>query len=189
MSGFELIAQLVTALAWPVAALLIAFVLKKPLARMLGHRPPSRVKAGPFEMTWDEGLAKAETELQAVVPPDPAAKSGASIREELSSEVEVAPAVAVLEAHATVERELRSILWDVEPEHASSMGAVGLARLAAQKGKITPETANAVEGITVLKNLTKHDQSREVTPDRAADYVSLADAVLYAIRQNSRPKA
>ena len=58
-----------------------------------------------------------------------------------------------------------------------------LLRLALDHGVITPEAAKAVEGITVMRNLTAHGRANEVTVERARDYLALVDAVLYTLRQ------
>src|SRR5215468_8081633 len=50
MSGFEFGSRLTDSLAWPVFALLIVLVLRRPLAELLARRPLSRMKAGPFEV-------------------------------------------------------------------------------------------------------------------------------------------
>ena len=73
---------------------------------MLLSRPPSKVKAGPFEVEWDRMVPETETELT----PATSSEVPQSVRTELASEASKAPAVAVLEAHATVERTLREIL-------------------------------------------------------------------------------
>ena len=47
----------------------------------------------------------------------------------------------------------------------------------------------AVEGIGVLRNLSAHGGAREVTTEQALDYLSLADAVLFALRSGPRGHA
>lgn len=42
-------------------------------------------------------------------------------------------------------------------------GAVGLARLALEHGLITPETENAIVGVTTLRNLTAHGHQADVS--------------------------
>jgi len=46
MSEFELIVQLTQALAWPIIALIIVLVLRRPIRQVLTQRPMSRLKAG-----------------------------------------------------------------------------------------------------------------------------------------------
>lgn len=51
-----------------------------------------------------------------------------------------------------------------------------------QHGVVTEETLRAVEGLSVLRNLSAHARAGDVTPGQTIDYLALADAVLYAIR-------
>jgi hypothetical protein len=189
VSGFELIARLADAFAWPVLALIMVLVLRHPLAQLLAHRPPFRVKAGPFEVEWERVLAETETEVQALPAESPAAAEPApSLRDELAAEAQNAPAVAVLEAYSQVERELREIVSDVDPypQRLTHMSAVGLARLAQREERVTPETTRAVHGLSVLRNLAAHGSAREITPEQASEYLDLVDAVLFALRQPPR---
>lgn len=56
-----------------------------------------------------------------------------------------------------------------------------LARMARQRDLISDETLAAIEGLSVLRDLTVHVGS-EISVDRARDFLALADAVLYALR-------
>ena len=125
MSGFEFGSRLTDSLAWPVFALLIVLVLRRPLAELLARRPLSRMKAGPFEVEWERVIAETETEVQALPgePPRTTA-STPSVREELAAAAKQAPAVAVLEAHAQVENALREVVNGPDPT-----GRRGWARL------------------------------------------------------------
>jgi hypothetical protein len=167
-----------------VSALIIAVVLRHPLSQALSHRPLSKVKAGPFEVEWDRTAAETEKEVEAIgISVHDAGAAPGALREELAGEAASAPAVAVLEAHATIERTLRDLLSSVDlpAEQTCRLGVVGLARLAQRQGLLTPETVNAVEGISVMRNLAAHGSAREITPNQAVEYLTLADAVLYAI--------
>lgn len=187
MSGFELIAALTSALGWPLAVLVIVVLLRRPITAMLTDRPLRRVKAGPFEAEWDQALAQAETEVQGLpLATGPATADGGTLRDDLESEARTAPAVAVLEAFARVEQELRTIVADLTPQHVSRMSAVALVRLGAQAERITPESVRAVEGISVLRNLSAHGAAREITTEQALEYLDLADAVLFALRSGTR---
>jgi hypothetical protein len=180
MTGFQLAASLVQSLAWPIFGLLIAFVLRQPLSRMLANRPPLKVKAGPFEVEWDRVLAQTETEVEAAPPQESPQKPQLRLRDELRSEASTAPAVAVLEAHATVERALREVVEGL-PGAERRMSAVAMARLAEKQGRIGEATRRAVEGISVLRNLAAHGSAREITSQQAEEYLDLADAVLYSL--------
>lgn len=186
MSWLEFIARMTGSLAWPVATAVGVFVLRQPLGRLLTSLPLKRLKAGPFEVEIDRSLAEAETALQAggVMTPPPQTES--SVRVELATEASRAPAVAVLEAHDAIERELRDLVGGHNLASPERGGAVRLARLAAQHGLLSEESVRAVEAITVLRNLVAHGGARKITSEQAEEYLALADAVLFAIRQDRR---
>lgn len=69
------------------------------------------------------------------------------------------------------------------PSH-SVLGGRGLARMARQRGLISEETLAAIEGVSVLRDLTVHSGG-DIGVDRARDYLALADAVLYALRSEA----
>jgi hypothetical protein len=96
---------------------------------------------------------------------------------------ERAPGAAVMEAFSILERALRQKLQatNIDAEPDVRIGAVGLARIAAREGLITDETLRAVEGVAVLRNLAAHGHEREISPERAREYLTLMDAVLYAL--------
>lgn len=183
----ELIRALGT-FAWPVAAIVIALLFRTQISHLLSHGV-RRVKAGPFEVEWDLQVSEVETDLeQPGVPAPEQDVAGGPVSEALVRIAEASPTAAVMEAYQRVERELRNILYghalDTE---VLNTGAAGLARLAMRRGVITPETARAVEGLSVLRNLAAHGRAEEVTVKRAREYVTLVDAVLFALHH--RPKA
>ncbi len=186
MSWLEFIARMTGSLAWPVATAIVVLVLRQPLGLLLTSLPLRRLKAGPFEVEFDRGLAEAETALQAGGVTTPLPPSEDSVRTELATEASRAPAVAVLEAHSAIERELQDLVGSQNLAATARGGAVQLARLATQHGVLSEESLRAVEAITVLKNLVAHDTGREITNEQAEDYLSLADAVLLAIRHDRR---
>jgi hypothetical protein len=188
MSFLQFVASLVSSLAWPVAVLVIVLIFRAQI-RHLASRPLRRFRAGPVEMEFDRLLSEVEV---AVERPAVSALGGEGrsnpVIEELEPLVTASPVAAVMDAHAAVERELRDLVLKAVPDADVSRMAIGqLLRLALEHGVITPETAKAVEGITVMRNLTAHGRANEVTGERARDYLALVDAVLYALRQKPNP--
>jgi hypothetical protein len=72
------------------------------------------VKAGPLEVEWDRTAAETEKEVEAIgISAHDAGAVPGALREELAGAAS-APAVAVLEAHATIERTLRDLLSNAD---------------------------------------------------------------------------
>lgn len=97
--------------------------------------------------------------------------------------MEQAPLVAIEEAYATVERELRSVVGYVDGVDTSAMGPVALARLGEREGRISRDVARSVEGLGVMRNLAVHGRAPDTTTERAQEYLALVDGALYALRQ------
>lgn len=184
LSAFEFVSRIIASLAWPLTVLVTGYFLRKPLTSAISG-PLRRLKAGPsgLEMEWDERVERTKEEL--IWSPELASAAlparAPLVSEELRPLAEVSPSIAVMEGLATVERELRTKVAGTEAG-TDQMSVVGLARRAQQLGSISDETLNAIKGLAVLRNLAAHGQSGEVTLERAVDYLSLVDAVLFALR-------
>jgi hypothetical protein len=151
----------------------------------LTAHPPSRFKAGPVEVEWSRAQAEVESEVGAPPVPSP---GDSTLNDQLGALAETQPALAVLGAYKEVERALMDALVDVDDPAKGRASGPRLARLALEHRRIPPETANAVEAISVLRNLAAHGGSGEITPDRAREFLSMADAVRFAIEQAGRSR-
>ena len=113
----------------------------------------------------------------------PAEKASLVDADELLRLVEVSPSAAVMEAFARIERRLIDLLEEDGTSPDRKVGAVALARTAFALSLISSETRDAVEALSILRNLAAHGPKDGISTDRALDYVAMADAVLYALRQ------
>lgn len=185
MSVLEFVAEMTKALAWPSAAIVVAVVFRTQLRSLL-TQPVRRVKVGPIEAEWDRTVAEAQVELDQPDAPGPNRTLSGPVIVELAEVANRSPTAAVLEAHARVEAELRQLLVDEGlGEGELRAGATWLARRGVEMGVVSAETLNAVEGISVLRNLAAHGRAGDISVERALDYLALSDAVLYAIRSRS----
>jgi hypothetical protein len=171
-------------------------VLRRSIAGVLDG-PVKSLKVGPGGVElekWDRAAAEVRNEVgppspgdqeigpvrvTEAGPPEPEAVLG--LREELQTVAETAPRAAVVEAFSRVERQLRSMVGRVVANAQLNMGGRALARLALASGVINEETFNAVDGLSVMRNLAAHGTD-DLDPARALEYLDLADAVLYAMR-------
>jgi hypothetical protein len=51
---------------------------------------------------------------------------------------------------------------------------------------ITAETQDAIEGLSVMRNLAAHGKQDDLSPQRAHEFVALSQGVLYAIHANAK---
>jgi hypothetical protein len=176
-SAEQFISSLVHALVWPLVVVALAFTFRRQLAKLV-EAPVHRLKAGPFEVEFDRVLATVAENVEG----DTAAAGESDLTTELTPLASLAPASAVMEASARLERELREKLQEADIVDPRG-GLTRLAREATEHQLITPETANAIKGIAVLRNLAAHGHMEEISTERALEYVNLVAAVLYVLRQ------
>lgn len=97
------------------------------------------------------------------------------------------PLEAVLAAYALVEQALLELAPGVGDTAHRTPGTPG--REAVGRGLISPPTADAIEGVAVMRNLAVHGRGR-LTKQEADEFVALAQATEYAVRHDkARPGA
>jgi DNA-binding XRE family transcriptional regulator len=149
-----------------------------PQARARAAEQLRNVKAPPVGADFERLRSEVEAELE---PSPPAHQTDAQDILDLAQRV---PAAAIIEAHMRVERALRAALESSGEQPSESDGGGALVQRAFERGLVTSETVNAVEGVTVMRNLAVHGPRHEISIKQAEEYVTIANAVLYAIRQN-----
>jgi hypothetical protein len=184
----QFISSLVHALAWPCTVVGLAWLFRGQLQQMFSV-PLERLQGPGFDARFGKQMLKVEKIAEELPeakeqpePPEPLLSS------ELEETAEVSPATAVLEATERLERELATLIQDAE-WIVAGRGLVALARQALDLDLITPETANAVKGIAVLRNLAAHDRMSRLSSAQAQEYLSLVDATIFAVRQRPRDGA
>jgi hypothetical protein len=188
MDTRQFIASLVSSAAWPVAVFGIALLFRRQLAQLLTG-PLRRLKAGPLELEFERIIST----VQAQIEPSPAGASSSSDSASRSGDADLtalahaSPMAAVMSGYGKLERQLHDLLQAAgDPKTSEGLAAIQLARRAAEKGLITPETLNALQGLTVLRNLAAHGRGDDVSVERALEYLSLVEALAYTLDQSKR---
>lgn len=92
------------------------------------------------------------------------------------------PRDAILCTYEFVRGALSTALSELGVElDSDELDALGLVREAESRGIVPPETTDAVMGLNVLHNLAKHSPVREMSPDKAYEYIAMADGALYSL--------
>lgn len=128
-----------------------------------------------------EELARSPELAEAKVP----APVG-SLSEVLSRLAEVSPGMAVLTSCRQIEDRLTDILDGADALPSDWVRGRKLAKIAWERGLISEEARAAIDGLSVLRDLTAQ-AGADISADRAREYLALADAVLYALR--SKPSS
>jgi len=186
VSWTEFIASLVDSLAWPAGAVIVAALFRRHIAGLL-EGEVKRLKAGPVEVEyWQIEAARVAERVVA---------AGTSFTAEAGEETQRLLGLADEEPHAVV---LESFAW-LERELQTRVKAAGLtgerkaivplAVEAAEARVITPESAEAIRALSVLRNLVAHGPPAEVTGAKAREFLALAQAVAYSLRAGPKPDA
>ena len=187
MGWMSFVASLIQSAAWPLAVFALVYLLRKPLAEAVSQRL-LRLKAGPLEAEFDrEAVAVREEvrqipEVAAVEPRD----GPVSLADELAPLILISPASAVMQAFMRIEQRLVELL-ESAGQYDTKRPFFELAMMASRSDLINPETLKAIDGLRSLRNLVAHGTRDEIGVDRAREFVALADAVLYAMRDKPLP--
>lgn len=181
MDTMQFLASLVSSLAWPVAVVVVLILFRQRITELFDQLP-RRVKAGPLELEWDRAAAVTATGLAASQHERQERTDATPIEDlaDLSPLAEAAPRAAVLDAAARVESSLRARFESSDVDVPPSRGMRDLARRAQDAGLIESETARSIEGLTIMRNLAAHTRD-EVTPERAREFLTLAEAIIYQL--------
>lgn len=177
-------AEFISSIAWPLVVLVIALIFRAPLTEAL-RTASGALSAGPFRLEWKRQAEAVEADLGRPPSISKGHIGGAAGR--LDEIAAVSPTGAVVEAFGQIENALRTLLAAKGVEEVDRLWSVRrLAVIAAEKGLITAETKDAIDGLSVMRNLAAHGGQDDITPQRAHEFVALAQGVLYAIQMNSK---
>lgn len=122
-------------------------------------------------------------------PGEPEPPNGESLVDELSDLASQAPGAAVATAYARVEQALRDLVAPHEARLDAPPLTLGreLAEAAQELGLVNGELVDAVRGLALLADLSHAGGAGTgLSPQRAVDYLRLADGVLYVMRRPQR---
>lgn len=169
-------ADLVTALAWPLSALVIALIFRRPLLALLARL--DELSWGDKSARFAQRLDRLESEASPA-PPEPdgpeIALTGDHAR--FLKLLDLSPGAAVLDSWAGVEEALQSLAI----EHAVASGDASEAGRSLQKRGVLPaRTICMIEEMRRLRNAAAHDMAISVSD--ALRFRNLAKGVLNEIR-------
>jgi hypothetical protein len=177
-------AEFISSIAWPLVALVIALLFRRPLSDALGSASGA-LSAGPFRLEWKRRAEAIEADLGK--PPSISKGQIGGAEGRLDEIAQVSPAAAVVEAFGQIEVALRALLEEHGVENLDRLWSVQrLAAGARENGLITAETEDAIEDLSVMRNLAAHGGQKDLSPQRAHEFVALSQGVLYAITTNAK---
>jgi len=183
MSGMQFVIDVVRALVWPAAIVAIVVCLRRPIVDILMQLASGlrRLRAGQSDAEFDRIAGQIKAELTASVSAGGPGPGEIPVLLRFATAAEDEPASAVAQAFGSVEVALRELLGasgKLVPVGTGDPTAV--ARFARDQGLVPESVVRAVDGALVLRNFAAADPAR-LTRDHAVKYLSLIDALLFAI--------
>lgn len=169
MDVLTFIAEIVKAIAWPVAAITIAVLFQKQIRALLTR--VRKGKVGPAEFEFEQEIKELVEQAPLDAPTTPASTPSVTLAASH-------PRAAILDAWTRVEgavnrlaaqygfgtsRSRRSALWTV--------------RMLEKDGNITVEDVALFDDLRVLRNQAGHDDDFSPSAESAIQYVRLAHSL------------
>jgi hypothetical protein len=180
MTPLEFTASLVASLAWPVAIVVAVLVLRRYIPDLL--RGLRKVKISGFELELERTRADVQEALSL--------QGDGRVRRDVDDLTVRAsqqdPIASILMSYAALEDELRKRLALAGIGGEEKKSAVQLVALGVDKGIFTEESAEAVRGVSVMRNLAAHGRADRITVRDAVEYAALVEGTIYSLKTAPR---
>ena len=178
---FTGVAEVVKAIAWPLAVVVIILLLRRRLDRLIPLL--KRLKYGDFEAEFSKELEVAQQEAAKLPAPLVRAveesESARETIERLMSLAEALPDVAILEAWSALEAAIRRAAQRLQlsiPLNARIRTIISKLR---DERLLRPEMARLFTALFNIRNLLVHSPSdRSVSPNEAKEFISMVATLL-----------
>jgi len=175
MDWLTFIAEIVKALAWPCASIVIAFILRKPIAYLIARL--RQLRWGDWELNFFAEELKAIEFLATDFPRVPESDRESELRKIASMD----PRAAITGAWTDIEAALSDLADRLRMRGDQTLGAelrpVYIARAAALRGLLSDNDYRVFAQLRELRNLAVHGPI-PITKREAEEYISLASRFL-----------
>lgn len=179
MDVVTLIAEIVKAVAWPAAALMIALLLRNPILGLVEGLRLSRVKYGDWEAQFEQAKQEVQQKLSAAVPHFVSPALPAHVAS--TGETSPSPTAAILLAWDDLEATVATL--------ATKAGITGslptMLQELVKRGLAKQGTVDSVEGLRQMRNLAVHAPGGEAPQGRAKEFVTLVEAIRWTLEQEA----
>lgn len=178
--------------AWPAVVVIFVLTFRAKIGDLLdrlsefeGFGMRGKFAQAAKAVAIAAAVTNAEVEAQAATGSGGALDATVEARESLATKLAQAaqqnPSQAILAAYAEVEQLLKRRMRNANVAGVDRLSGRQLVDVALRKGVINDETADAINGILVLRNLVAH--GRDVDVPKAFEYLALADGVIYTFER------
>jgi hypothetical protein len=178
MDWKQFISQIVSSTAWPLLILIILFVFKNELTKVVQRL--AHLKYKDLELEFDKVKQQAE-EIHKDVPEElPAPKSFAltSLEDQILDAVERAPSAAIMLAWSGLETAMASAVarLAISPEPPSYRSPIHNIEILSKYSGLPGSYSNLLQEMRMLRNKVAHekDAMMSITQDQALNYANVA---------------
>ncbi len=185
MDWLAFIAELVKALAWPLTALIIFAVLRRPLLRMIPLL--ERLKYRELEVDFGRRLEEVATVAAALNDGANHAAPTASVDSNLLQLVAVSPRAAILEAWIRLEQAAIAAArrYNVTVSSGQLRSPQQLIQFLEENGVIDARQAGVFHELRGLRNSAAHATTFKPSPEAAVEYLHLAHALEQSLKHGT----
>jgi hypothetical protein len=186
MNYLEFVAAIISALAWPVAAVVLLAILRSPLKRVLLGL--TRVKYKDIEIDFGRELSKIEAQARSIelkpvpVRQEAAPKDSAELLREASRLAEELPEPAVAVGWSAVELDLQAAAarLALAPDRAARTSPARMIALLRNGGHLDDQMHEILSRMRNLRNMAvhRHQGAGPVSSDEAREFLALAGGVI-----------
>lgn len=183
MTTYDFVTRLADSLAWPVVVLVVVWVMRNPLGRLLTQGNLKRVKAPGVEVEWQQVEAKAKEAVTGTL-------TTAEVAHSKGDNDPGPPNDVVQRSYDLLREELVVLLRELGGyEVSASLSASTLAQAAGTIGLISEDAVNTIGGIDTLHELLVY-RGKEVSSGDVAMFVTLVGKSLNLLQeQKARRRA
>ncbi|MEI2651841.1 MAG: hypothetical protein V9G12_06760 [Microthrixaceae bacterium] len=178
MDTNEFITRLVEALAWPIATLLIALLLRKPIISLLKNL--EKIKWQGTELEFGKQLVNAEKGAREVNLPSaekvklPAFKPDMSLYERMKSIAEISPAAAVADTWKAVEFATMEVAKAQSYDVSGNIAGYKIVEKLVADGILDQGTLSLYRDLRGLRNSAAHHSDFSISVNEALRYIDLS---------------
>lgn len=190
---FDFIQSLVSSLAWPITAIIIAVVLKKPVQGIFSRL--NKFKYGDAEASFGSELQNIKDSAKSAnIKYDESASVNLNINKTLLEEVEqvanISPLAAIPLAWSQVDSEISDLVSKlaISPDNPPHNSVLKNLQLLKEQGYLDKETYETLVSMRKLRNEVAHvSQSKiKVTIHEAIEYGKLSEALSKKLKSIAR---
>jgi hypothetical protein len=180
MDALTLVAEIIKAVAWPLAALGLALLFRKAIINLVSGQKLHEVDLKAFAVKFSEGVQQVKASLPALPPATtPVTRT---LTTKLDVHIASDPVEEILKAWNDVEGLLAAaVAQGIAP---SGFVLTDVVDTLVGKGILQQSTRASIISLYHLRNLAAHAPAERLTPLQVQEFVTMAQATRWVVEQD-----